>query len=141
MIYVMYLTDVKEKTKYDINTEYYLYHRNFPERNKKDFIQFKKSWGEYEFKAEFDPQGYFSSKETAFNKIRDNVLDINEGGSYPYVVLVGNPDNIIYPSSMNNEREIYVFEYVEEINEYHLVENNDDKKIQYIYERYNCGRI
>lgn len=108
-IYILYLVDINKVTEDSLRIGFASYHAQYPNRTFDDYVRFKKNWDEDKYSFIIEPQGYFIDEEKAVEYARNNVGDINEAGSYPYVVVASMPLNRVYP--MCNERKFRLFKF------------------------------
>lgn len=102
-IYILYLVSYHEVTRKDLEIGYASYHARFPDRDFENYVRMKRNWDEDRFTYDIEPQGYFISRALAIEYAEKNIGDINEAGSYPYVIVSSMPLNRVYPKC--NERD------------------------------------
>lgn len=108
-IYILYLVDIHEVTRKDLEIGYASYHARYPERTFEDYLKYKRNWDQDKYTFDIEPQGYFIDRKTAVEYAEANMGDINEAGAYPYVIISSMPLNRVYP--MCNFRDHTLFHF------------------------------
>jgi hypothetical protein len=119
-IYILYLVSYHEVTHKDLEIGYAAYHTRFPERDFESYMRMKRNWDEDRFTYDIEPQVYFISRKTAIEYAESNMGDINEAGSYPYVIVSSMPLNCVYPKC--NERDHTLLHFNQETRRYEEID-------------------
>jgi hypothetical protein len=125
-LFILYLVDIHEVTRMDLEIGFASYHARYPERTFEDYIKFKRNWDQDKYTFDIEPQGYFIDRATAVDYAKCNMGDINEAGAYPYVVISSMPLHCVYPHANIREHTLFHF-------------NKDTEKYDEIDWDYNDG--
>ena len=109
-IYVLYIASVSKVTERGLQIGFASYHARFPDRTYEQYLKYKKNFDEDKFNYDIEPQGYFIDEKTAFEYAEANMGDINEAGSFPYVIISEMPLNRVYPTCNTREHRLFVFD-------------------------------
>lgn len=132
-IYILYLVDINKVTDESLRIGFASYHAQYPNRTFDDYVRFKQNWDEDKYSYIIEPQGYFIDEDEAVKYAEENVGDINEAGSYPYVIIASMPLNRVYP--MCNERTFRLFKFDELTDKYVEIHWTDDEGTVILFKR------
>ena len=121
-IFILYLVSFSKVTQRDLEIGFASYKARYPERTFESYLKFKKNFDEDKFKYNIEPQGYFIDEGVAIDYAKKNMGDINECGSFPYVIISSMPLNRVYPTC--NFRTHKLFKFNKETKEYEQTDWN-----------------
>lgn len=107
--YILYLVDIIPVTEKSLKIKFASYQAQFPNRTYEDFLKYRRIDNSDKYVFDIEPQGYFLDEKLAIYKAENNVLDINEAGAYPYVIISHMPFNAIYPHCAEREHRLFLF--------------------------------
>lgn len=136
-LYVLYAVSYHKVTKLDLDAGYASYHVRYPERTFEDFLRYKRNWNEDQFTFTIEAQGYFVDRKTAVDYAESNMADINEAGSFPFIIISSMPLNTMYP--MCNFRDHTLFHFNTKTNKYEEVDWDYDDATAMLKSKANNG--
>lgn len=108
-IFVLYAVDIHAVTHEDLVHKFASYKSKYPNRDWDSFMKVTSNWDGDKYTFDIEPIAYFADLETAMMKARNNTLDFNESGSYPYAIICEMPLNVVY--AFAEEREMCLLKY------------------------------
>jgi hypothetical protein len=136
-IYILYLVDIHEVTRKDLEIGYASYHARYPDRDFESYVRMKRNWDQDRFTFDIEPQGYFIDRKTAVEYTEANIGDINEAGAYPYVIVSSMPLNRVYP--MCNCRDHTLFHFNKKTERYEEVDWDHSEGTRMLKEKGSSG--
>lgn len=110
-ICILYSVDVRERTPESFEKECEAYHVRYPNRNMENYRKLMASQHKDKFTFVIEPTGYFIDEAQAEHYAVENICDINEAGSFPYVVLSQVPLNQMYPfGDPEDKKRLFLFD-------------------------------
>lgn len=114
-IYLVNMIDIKRKTKADWEKEFKIFNINYKStykclNNYKEFIKGTYKCSDYIITEEI--VGYFTNKKTAQHMLSKNIYDVNDGGIYPYAIIIELPANVFYPESFSMAKRVHIYKFV-----------------------------
>lgn len=134
-LFILYLVDIHEVTRKDLEIGFASYHARYPQRTFEDYLRYKRNWDRDKFSVNIEPQGYFIDRATAVDYAESNMGDINEAGAYPYVVVSSMPLHCVYPHA--NTREHTLFHFNKETERYEEVDWDYNEGTQHLERHIN----
>ena len=118
--YVLSTVNVNEITNDKLRIQYASYSAQYPDRTFEQFLNYRKNWNEDKYTFGITEQGYFLSEKLAVEYAKENMGDLYEAGSHPYLVISELPLNRVYPHAhICNHR---LFEYNREKDAYEEID-------------------
>lgn len=96
-ICILYSVDVREREHGAFEKECEAYQLRYPNRNIENYKKLMAAQHKDKYTFVIEPTGYFIDEVQAEHYAVENICDINESGSFPYVVLSQAPLNQMYP--------------------------------------------
>ena len=129
-IYLLYIVSVRATTQRDLDIGFAKYHASFPDRPYESYMKHVTTCKEDKFRYGMEPQGYFLNEKTAIEYAEKNMGDINEAGSFPYVIISSMPLNRVYPVCNTRTHRIFLFD--EEFDGYREVNWSYNEETKYL---------
>jgi hypothetical protein len=136
-VYVLYLVDIIPVTEKGLKIKFASYQAQFPNRTYEDFLKYRRIDDSDKYVFDIEPQGYFLDEKLAIYKAENNVLDINEGGAYPYVIISSMPLNGVYPYCEERSHRLFLFN--KKIGKYEEIDWDYNEGTRYLRKRGNRG--
>jgi hypothetical protein len=130
-IFILNIVSAHKVTEKDLQIGFASYHARYPERTYEQFLKFKSNSDADKYVFDIEPQGYFIDENTAIKYAESNIGDINEAGSFPYVIISSMPLNRVYPCC--NTRSHRIFKFNQSIKQYEQIDWNDEECTKYLY--------
>lgn len=109
-ICILYAVDARERTPDSFEKECEAYHLRYPNRDIENYKKLMAMQHKDKFSFVIEPTGYFIDEKQAELYAIENIADINESGSFPYVILSQVPLNQMYPfGDPEDARRIFMF--------------------------------
>lgn len=125
-IYILSAVNLHKNSQQDIQRKFRIhnlkYHRN---DNFKKYLQWLADMQKLRYRVETYDTAYFTEKETAENYARQNMADINEAGSYPYLVIYSRPIDTMYAEAYDSD--VTIFRFNESEGVYQVMEKHCDE--------------
>lgn len=138
-IYILSAVDIQPVTQEILEKEFEVTKIRYPAwKNKtfQEFLQIKADTYETKYNIETYDTAYFLNPLTAEQYAKENMADINEAGSYPYLVIYSRPTNHMYAEA--NKTEVRLFVYERETDSYREIKNiKADEKYLYIIAKFD----
>lgn len=110
-ICILYSVDVRERTPESFEKECEAYHLRYPNRNIENYKKLMAAQHKDKYTFVIEPTGYFIDEAQAEHYAVENICDINEAGSFPYVVLSQVPLNQMYPfGDPEDKKRLFLFD-------------------------------
>lgn len=136
-IFILYALNIKKRTMEKWKELFEIckiQHPNWRKNTINDFIEFEKEWNQIHDFDTFEA-GYFLDEEIAIKYAKENMADINESGSYPYIAIVPRVINCMYPDS--HDEKITVLHYIRDLDKYKIITADKDENVIPIIKHYN----
>jgi len=134
-IYIVRTIDLTEKTQSDLEREFEVMKINHPlwkTKTYEEFIDFMKGWKWDKYKQDYENNAYFETYEQAYEKVINNVCDINDGGIYDYVSIIKMPMNCCYTESYLEENDTTLFKFNYKEDTYFEINKDFDEKTKWL---------
>jgi len=132
-IYILSAVDIKPINREELQKDFEIFKIMYPiwkKKSFKDFLKWKAGFYETKYKIDTYDTAYFLNLDTAIQYAKANMADINESGSYPYLVIYTRPTNKMY--SETDKCMVKLFIYNGDKNEYEEINDIKSKEI-YLY--------
>lgn len=137
-ICILYVADVREKTPERFELECQAYHMQYPQRNIENYKKLMAGMHKDKFSFTIEPMGYFIDEKEAEEAAVSNLCDINEAGSFPYVILSQVWLNHVYPFGEHDETKRLFF-FNKETRQYDEISWEINEATKALYDRGKHG--
>lgn len=134
MLYILRTIDLDDRTDEDRSLEFQKFQVQYPiwkDKTFEHYIEFIKSWDEYNYTMNYEDNSYFESIETAKEYALMNMGDMNDGGVYNYVAIIAVPYGLCY-ATFTGVEELYLFKFNYKNDCYESIELMEDDKSKYL---------
>lgn len=138
-LFILKTISMKRKTDQIRQKEYQLYNLKYNRHISYDkYISLQKSWNSYDFSYFSEDNAYFLDYELTKKHVKDNIWDLNDGGVYNYIAIIGIPVNHLY--AIVDIQSIHIFKYDENKNEYKEIPLNYNEETKCICKKLNMEK-
>lgn len=140
-IYILAAIDIKPLTEDDLKTEFEIMKLKYPLWRNKTFEDFcywlSEIYGQNNYAMEIYDAAYFLNPVTAWQYAENNITDINECGSYPYLAIYTRPTNHMYAETYPSG--VTLFQYNPKTDKYDEIKDTSEKIYQYMLAQFNSS--
>ena len=97
-----------------------------PDADFESFKNFKHSWGEDLYYFDREITSFHKTREDAIEYATQNIGDINDGGVYNYVAVVGAPINSVYYNTYIKYEDVIIYKYDRESDLYIQIDKTEE---------------